>query len=136
MTARFEKDGENTFDGFDAKTKYQMVPVNDVREMTVVTENSQVTLSTDDPSIVQLADLDPSTSQWTVYNRLFLSPHTRRKFWIQANAPGPTTLNLTDAKTGLGLDVLLVSAKETLSKKYALLFLVDSAVPKPHKTTK
>jgi hypothetical protein len=126
--AFFEKEGDNTFDGFDSKQKYQMVPVRDARKMQVVTVGAAYILSVRDPDVATMADFftadGPFPTPSLTSNALLIPPDTRIAFSIVGKAEGATILTLEDP-TGEVLDSLLVSVKTKVTKDFAICLLSD-----------
>jgi hypothetical protein len=128
MPVSFSKDGPlGAFDGFDAATNYQMVPVHDKREITVTTQN-ECLLEVSDPSVASMANFlrlggPPFPTPSLTTDSITLPARSRVQFSILGKLVGHTELTFTETDTHSQL--LLISVKSKLPKKYALCFLKD-----------
>ena len=116
------------FDGFDADTGYQMVPVHDRREMGVVTEGEPLVLRSKDPGTARFANFRtaagplPNTGLTDVAVRL--PARARVSFSILGVATGHADIVL-EAPDGTVKALLLVSVKDKRKQAYNLAFLRD-----------
>lgn len=131
MAAKFEKVQDpalGLFDGFDAKSFYQMVPVRGRREMGVVTDGAECILRSNNPSIARFANFRSKTSGFRTVEQ---TPHIVKlpansgiAFSILGLAVGHTEVIL-ETLGGDNLASLLVSVKSPVTKTFALCLLKD-----------
>jgi hypothetical protein len=129
MAARFEKISVpplGDFDGFDQKTVYQMVPVGDVREMSVVTEDDECTIVVDPPNIAKMQRFffDKPLLDVPREFRARVTSRNRIRFQLFGQQKGNTTLFLVD-RSGKAFATLLVSVKAAVAKSVAFCLLSD-----------
>jgi hypothetical protein len=124
MAARFDK--TPTFDGFDPKTVYQMVPVGEARPMAVITEEEECTIIVDPVNIARMQKFVFTAPLLEVprEERARVTPRNRITFEIFGKTKGNTTLFLVD-RQGKAFATLMVSVKEKVTKKVALCLLSD-----------
>jgi len=129
VVAKFAKDAAGG-DGFDPAEKYQMVPLQDQRRMTVkrsVTGPSPtpVALKIASPGIVELGDFDVPAPFRLSTGELLLPPAPTINFKIRGLQEGTVRLLLVNKKTGKTVDTLTATVKRGLVKKYFVIRLVD-----------
>jgi hypothetical protein len=134
MVARFEKDTEHTFDGFDGSgwqnIPYQMVPVKGKRSMSVVTEQRPCKLSVEDPMRASMGSyvlntLPQSGPQWGPAS-VNVPANSTLEFTISGGAAAGRTTLILDDGSGQAPARLWVSVKTELKRTYALLYLFDT----------
>jgi hypothetical protein len=127
MPARFEKDTDTTFDGFDSAffNLFQMVPVDGDRDIEVVTDTVVgCNLTVKDPLIADLAFLFPRQPFPLPQGSVTIPANSRAQIRIHANKVGATTLILDEGPGG-SRSTMQISVKQQLQRTYSLLFLAD-----------
>lgn len=123
----------SNFDGFDSKSKYQMVPVQGKRDMGIITESSEVVLYSSDPSIARFANFRSyggavrNNSNSEVPDSVTLPPHSRIAFSVMGINVGHTTIVLEGNKgvADPNSSSLLISVKGKIRKTYAICRVKD-----------
>ena len=127
MPARFEKTS-GSFDGFDAKTVYQMVPLGDSRAgLNAVTGDEEGEVTFINPGVARFGGakrFDPPSALPFSDTAVRLPPRTRFTFELIGLKPGDTTVVIRD-RAGKALASLLVSVKAQIAKTYSLCRLSD-----------
>jgi hypothetical protein len=127
--AKFAKDAEGG-DGFDPAEKYQMVPLQDQRRMTVKRSligpgPAQVALKIESPGIVELGDFDTTAPFRLSAGEMLLPQVPAINFKIRGLQEGTVRLLLVNKQTGKTIDTLTATVKKGLVKKYFIIRLVD-----------
>ena len=129
MPSKFEKESRPPlfeFDGFDRKSLYQMIPVQDRREMAVVTGPSGCLLRVNNPTIVTMANFRPPVpfpKPGLTTDSVVLPKNTRVAFSLLGKIAGQTEAVVEEG--GTIQDALLISVKDRIKKNYALCSLAD-----------
>jgi hypothetical protein len=128
---KFQKFAEfpnGEFDGFDAETGYQMVPVREHRELGIVTEREALVLRSRNPSRARFANIrsssGPLRTTESTPGAVTLPPNSRVVFSIMGLAVGHADIVL-EGSDGTVKTLLLVSVKERKTQAYNLGFLRD-----------
>jgi hypothetical protein len=125
---KFPEFPSGEFDGFDAATGYQMVPVLERRDMGLVTEADPVVLSSRNPSTARFANIRTSTGPLRTTEvtpaTVLLPPRSRVAFSIMGLAVGHVDI-VVAGSDGSPRALLLVSVKEKKRQAYNLAFLRD-----------
>jgi hypothetical protein len=116
------------FDGFDADTGYQMVPVREGRDMGILTEGEPLLLRSLEPSCARFANVrtpaGPLPTYGSVSEEVRLPAHARVSFSIMGGSAGHADV-VVERNDGSVVALLLVSVKEKRRQVYNLAFLSD-----------
>lgn len=129
MAIKFEKDGtDKEFDGFDPKTRYQMIPVGGARDISIITESDCV-LEIKDPRVARMVTFisvsGPNFAKPALgIDKITLPAKSKVNFSLSGLSVGHTELSVSGPDGHLQ-EALLLSVKNPLVKKYALCFLRD-----------
>ena len=118
MAARFEKP-PGSFDGFDPKTVYQMVPVGGIRTgVTAISEGEPVELTFDPPNIARFGGnkaFQPPTALPFSDTSISLAANAKVTFDLVSIKAGNTTVVMRN-RQGKPIAGLLVSVKALVTK--------------------